>query len=477
MVENTFRGRYNKSGILDIFPLKPKRKETMKNPIWFGKYQIIKGLGKGGSGEVYLARHIKLSSLCAIKRINKGHTLHEQLLHEAVILKNLSHPCIPVIFDFEEDEEYSYIIEQYMEGILLKDYLKKEGRLKEAFILSIGISICDLFLYLYSINDPVLYLDLNPGNIILKDNTVKLIDFGACVYKNNAEARKFSLGARGFAAPELNTKAAPDERSDVYAIAALLKAMIMGDGYNHKENKGDRTAEKLYSRELLRILQKSMGHQSILRYPTVAMLKKKLTEQNRRYKSGKVISRDSFTVAVGGVHNRTGTTHLAFLLNSYLNSLGVKSIYIERNTSGHLTEFLNREGAKLQSDGIWRLKGNSYLTGAGLATIPEIINYKVVISDYGVIELDKAEMWEAGLKLITAGGKVWETESIKQVLPELGRPSVKVLLNYLNGKQFRDFLKNFDEGNFIRIPYEPDPFNPSLADEMKDFLDGLIEEL
>jgi serine/threonine-protein kinase len=207
------------------------------------------------------------------------------------------------------------------------------------------------------------------------------------------------------------------------------------------------------------------------------MLKKKLTEQNRRYKSGKVISRDSFTVAVGVVYNRTGTTHLAFLLNSYLNSLGVKSIYIERNTSGHLTEFLNREGAKLQSDGIWRLKGNSYLTGAGLATIPEIINYKVVISDYGVIELEKAEMWEAGLKLITAGGKVWETESIRQVLPKLGRPSVKVLLNYLNGKQFRDFLKNFGEGNFIRIPYEPDPFNPSLADEMKDFLDGLIEEL
>lgn len=477
MVENTIGKSYNKSGNLDIFPPKPKRKETMKDPIWFGKYQIIKVLGKGGSGEVYLARHIKLSSLCAIKRIAKGHTLHEQLLHEAVILKNLSHPCIPVIYDFEEDEEYSYIIEQYMEGILLKEYLKKEGRLKEAFILAIGISICDLFLYLYSLKNPVLYLDLNPGNIILKDNEVKLIDFGACVYKNNTEARKFALGTRGFAAPELKSKAAPDERSDVYAIGALLKAMIMGDGYNHKESKGDKIAEKLYSRELLRILHKSLGHQSVLRYPTVAMLKKKLTKQNRRYKSGKVISRESFTVAVGGVQNRTGTTHLAFLLNSYLNCLGVRSIYIERNTSGHLLEFLNRQGTKLQSDGIWRLKGNSYLTGAGLATIPEIDKYKVIISDYGVIESENIDLWEEDLKLVTAGGKIWENESIKEFLSVPGRPSVKLLLNYLNGKQFRDFIENFGDGNFIRIPYEPDPFNASLTDEMKDFLEQLIEEL
>lgn len=469
MVENAELESYNKSGI--------PGKETMNNPVWFGKYQIIKNLGKGGSGEVYLARHIKLSSLCAIKRISKGHTLHEQLLHEAVILKNLSHPCIPIIYDFEEDEEYSYIIEQYMEGILLNDYLKREGRPKEAFILSIGISICDLFLYLYSLNDPILYLDLNPGNIILKDNTVKLIDFGACVYRNKEEIRKFSLGTKGFAAPELKTKAAPDERSDVYAIGALLKAMIMGGGYNHKENKGDKTAEKLYTKELHRILQKALRHQSVLRYPTVAMLKKKLIEQNRRYKIGKTISRESYTIAVGGVHNRTGATHLSFLINSYLNSQGVKSIYIERNTSGHLSEFLNREGAELQSDSIWQLKGNSYLTAAGLTTLPEIGSYQVLISDYGVFKLEKDELPEADLKLITAGGKVWERENIKQFLRELNKPSVKMLLNYLNGKQFRDIMKNYGGGNFIRVPYEPDPFTSSLADEMKDFLDELIEEL
>lgn len=449
----------------------------MNNPVWFGKYHIMKGLGKGGSGEVFLARHNKLSSLCAIKRISKKHPLHEQLLHEAVILKNLSHPCIPVIYDFEEDDEYSYIIEQYMEGIILSDYLKIEGRLKEAFILSVGISICDLFLYLYSLNDPVLYLDLNPGNIILKDNSVKLIDFGACVYKNRAEVRKFSLGTRGFAAPELKTKAAPDEKSDVYAIGALLHAMIMGGASDYKESIGDKAAEKFYSKELLHILKKSLRHQAVLRYPTVALLKKKLVEQNRNNKSGKRISRESFTVAVGGVHTRTGTTHLALLLSSYLNSVGVKSLYIEQNNSRHLSELLSQQDALLQSDGIWKLKENYYLTDMGLATLPDLVNYKVIIRDYGVLQLKKEALPIADLRLITAGGKVWETKSMKEFLPELRKSSVKVLLNYLNGKQYRDLLKEFSEGNFLRIPYEPDPLSPILAEEMKDFLEELIEEL
>ena len=88
----------------------------MEQLIWFQKYEIIKKIGQGGSGEVFLANHIKLNSQRAIKRISKNHLLHNQLLKEAYILKDLKHPLIPIIYDFEEDNDHSYIILEYIDG-------------------------------------------------------------------------------------------------------------------------------------------------------------------------------------------------------------------------------------------------------------------------------------------------------------------------------------------------------------------------
>ena len=78
--------------------------------IWFEKYRVITRLGHGGSADVFLTEHILLSAYRAIKRISKAERLHDFWLREARILKNLSHPSIPIIYDLEEDESYSYII-------------------------------------------------------------------------------------------------------------------------------------------------------------------------------------------------------------------------------------------------------------------------------------------------------------------------------------------------------------------------------
>ena len=80
-------------------------KDNMQEEIWFGKYRIQKLLGQGGTAKVYLAEHIKLNSYRAIKIISKKHPLYDLLRNEAMILKNLRHSCIPIIYDIEEDEE------------------------------------------------------------------------------------------------------------------------------------------------------------------------------------------------------------------------------------------------------------------------------------------------------------------------------------------------------------------------------------
>lgn len=483
---NNWVGRYNRKKESLIFPAVKNliRKERMDTPVWFEKYSIIKPLGKGGSGEVFLAEHIKLASLCAIKRIHKGNPLHEQLLREAVILKNLSHPCIPVIYDFEEDKEYSYIIEQYMEGTLLKDFIRQEGRLEESMVLFIGISICDLFLYLYSLDNPLLYLDLNPANIILKDGKVKLIDFGACVYKEKKEERKFFLGTRGFFAPELKN-GVPDEKSDVYAIGALLYYITMG-GISSKTGTHlpDTAAGRLYSSGLLSTIQKASRYHSAFRCSHVAQLKKKLSEQNRKMKNGNTVSGETLKVAIAGAQSRIGVTHLALLLTNYLNGKGVRCLYRENNPSGHLKTILDRQGARLQHDGIWYLRGSFFLPSSKLATMPETEGFQIIIYDCGT-ELCEEESAAADIRLLVAGVKDWERESSRQAEESLNSLSGKILLNFSSGKQYRDLCREEKSGSrchqqcylrYYRIPYEPDPFSEDISQEMKDLLEELLEK-
>ncbi len=452
----------------------------MNNPIWFGKYRIIKTLGKGGSGEVFLAEHIKLVSQCAIKRIPKGNPLHEQLLYEAVILKSLSHPCIPVIYDFEEDDEYSYIIEQYIEGILLKDFVKQEGRLKESLVISIGAAICDLFLYLYSLDKPLLYLDLNPGNIILKSKEVKLIDFGACIYKKSVEKRKFLLGTKGFSAPELKN-GIPNEQSDVYAIGALLYYMTMGEiPLSNNSNHFFDTAKALYSKGLQNIIQKAFRYHPVFRYLSVDELKKKLLEQNRKISNGNAISRDFLKIGIAGAQSRIGVTHLALMLTKYLNKKGIKSLYVEKNPSGHLRGILNKRGATLQKDGIWQLESSFYLPFSLLSTPPETKNYSIIIYDMGMDYKEDNSYKEADIKLFLIGTKDWEINNFIQAEEWLKEDSVKLLLNFLSGKDYRDFCsierkRLVDRQQWYRIPYEPNPFTNEFSKEIKDFLEGIME--
>lgn len=101
----------------------------MQQEIWFQKYKILHLLGKGGTAKVYLAEHIILNSYRAIKVISKQHPLYSFQRNEAFILKNLKHSCIPIIYDIEEDEEGSYIVEQYLEGKNLKEYVEERGAL------------------------------------------------------------------------------------------------------------------------------------------------------------------------------------------------------------------------------------------------------------------------------------------------------------------------------------------------------------
>ena len=115
--------------------------------ILFGKYEILSTLGNGSFGSVYLSRHKFLECYRAIKRLPKQSRDRDTLLNEAQLLKSLSHPGIPTIYDFEEDDDFFYLIEEYVEGESLEEFLLHQSQISLHTFWDISLQLCDIFLY------------------------------------------------------------------------------------------------------------------------------------------------------------------------------------------------------------------------------------------------------------------------------------------------------------------------------------------
>ena len=135
-------------------------------------------MGAGRTGTVWKAVHLGLNEYRAIKCVPKTHKDYEEFRREALVLKELKYPGIPLVYDLEEDSHYFYLIEEYLEGNSLYDLIKDQGPFQEAEAVRYGRQICSLVEYLHhSCDKPILHLDLQPKNLMIWKGTVQLIDF------------------------------------------------------------------------------------------------------------------------------------------------------------------------------------------------------------------------------------------------------------------------------------------------------------
>ena len=149
----------------------------------FDKYEMIKDLGTGSSGSVTLVRHISMDQERALKKVPKASAFAESALSEARLLKSLEHPSIPRIFDFEEDNAFYYIVEEYIDGETLDSFLLHQQLISPGLFFNICEQLCNVFIYLHTqISTPIIYRDLKPEHIIVCHNKLKLIDFGVSAY-------------------------------------------------------------------------------------------------------------------------------------------------------------------------------------------------------------------------------------------------------------------------------------------------------
>jgi eukaryotic-like serine/threonine-protein kinase len=438
-------------------------KERMQQEIWFQKYRIISLLGRGGTAKVFLAEHIYLNSHRAIKCISKNNPLYNLQRNEALILKNLKHSCIPIIYDIEEDEDGSYIIEQYIEGVTLKEYVTLNGPLEENIIIRFALQICDLIHYMHSNERPILYLDIKPDNIIVSGSTLKLIDFGSAIYRDELSTIPNISGTRGYAAPELYHNNGIDERSDVYGIGMLLYYLVTGLRLNQTSSEITNIDQiGNCSKKLKKIINQCLKFNPSQRFASVTHLSKQLSAMictNGNHND----SSQSIRIAVAGAQPRIGVTHLAFRLCTFFIHRKLPCLYEEKNNNQSIRTIRNCYDELVEKDGICEIKGIPMIAYGQEQPLMNS-KYQIRVQDYGCLNSDNwTDFLDADLKLLLLGGKDWELEHAEQALKLVAEyKDVVYLFNFLNGRQFHQVMKSMDQRYSFRIPYEPDPFAPPM---------------
>ena len=143
------------------------------------RYETQDVLYETSHTRVVLVRALDTGDLHVIKGIRKDPTTPEHFFLEASLLQDLSHPGIPILLETEEDESYFYIVEEYIYGDSLDQYLLYHQNISQDTFLQFAMQLCEIIRYLHTHDPyPILHLDLKPDHIIVCGNQLKLIDFG-----------------------------------------------------------------------------------------------------------------------------------------------------------------------------------------------------------------------------------------------------------------------------------------------------------
>src|SRR5579885_3216291 len=201
-----------------------------------GRYRIHKLLGIGGMGRVYLANDTRLANRpVAVKEMIVGDGIQERKAiadfhREASVLARLSHPSIPQIIDYFDEQGRHYLVMEYVSGSDLQHQLDKMGpgaRLPEPVVLEMARQLLDVLQFLHSQQPPIIYRDLKPANIMIDHHgRAMLVDFGIARFLPPG-GRGTQIGSVGYAPPE-QYLGQVEPRSDLYALAATMHHLLTG---------------------------------------------------------------------------------------------------------------------------------------------------------------------------------------------------------------------------------------------------------
>ena len=206
------------------------------------RYTVVERIARGGMGEVYLARHAELNQHVAVKFLHRRFADDEEFatrfFNEARSACRVNHPNAVSIYDFGRMEDGTlYIVMEFIEGISLKEMIKRDGRLDPKRAIRIGQQACEVLSSAHE--QSIVHRDVKPDNLMVVEApngrvSIKMLDFGiAKILDEDSTAAALTqtgvtFGTPEYMSPEQASGRDVDERSDIYSLGLVIYTMLVG---------------------------------------------------------------------------------------------------------------------------------------------------------------------------------------------------------------------------------------------------------
>jgi len=220
-------------------------------PSTLGRYRVLKELGRGAMGVVYLGKDPTIQRFVAIKtmrldKIDADDKLQEiktRFFREAESTGRLSHPNIVTIYDAGEEDHLVYIAMELLQGSTLKEWSHTHTLMPVSKLIPILAAVADAMDYAH--RQGVVHRDIKPANIMLTaDHVVKVMDFGIATMASSARTKTETvLGTPTYMSPEQIAGKKVDGRSDIYSLGIVMFELLTG----HPPFKADNLSALLYA--------------------------------------------------------------------------------------------------------------------------------------------------------------------------------------------------------------------------------------
>ena len=234
--------------------------EDIKRQYTLSLYEEITNFNENKKSRVFLVKNIQDNKIY-IKKI-----LTQYNIEIFSSIKEVNSIHIPRIYEIIEENNQLIIIEEFINGLTLREILDKYKKIDEDLVIDYILQLCDALEEIHNFNPPIIHRDIKPENIIISnDGVLKLIDFDASrIYKENENRDTELLGTLEYAAPEQFGFRQTDVRTDVYSIGILINVLLTGEVPRVEKCKG----------QLQDIVEKCINLDPKERYQNISMLKR-----------------------------------------------------------------------------------------------------------------------------------------------------------------------------------------------------------
>lgn len=195
------------------------------------RYEVIEKVGTGGMADVYRAQDHRLNRFVAVKVLKNEYSEDTKFVtkfqQEAQAVARLSHPNIVGVYDVGEEQGMHFFVMEFVEGITLKRYIEKKGKLSVREAVGITLQIASGLEAAHA--NHIIHRDIKPQNILIShDGTAKVTDFGIAKAASSNTITASAMGSVHYISPEQARGGFSDEKSDVYSLGVTMYEMLSG---------------------------------------------------------------------------------------------------------------------------------------------------------------------------------------------------------------------------------------------------------